>query len=218
MENEGLPKIALNSSQNQLRLMRCWCKDTMAWLNHLGIDENDILQKIDNVKTIITSKFKEKFWCEENLAVKRKLRYYREVINPNLEHEKYLSVVTSSRKKINIAKIRTNSHGFHSETRRWSIPKTPWAERVCHLCESMSVDDKNHFLLKCLAYTHIRSEFHSIFYNTNLYNVLTCQDYSHLENILTKCFDHTNKILNRPREASLGHQWNHVENQALLDN
>ena len=82
----------------------------MAWLNHWGINEKDILQNIDNVKSIITSKFKEKLWCEENLAVKRKLRYYKEAINPNLEDWKYLSVVTSSRKKINISKIRMNSH------------------------------------------------------------------------------------------------------------
>ena len=107
MGNERLPKIALNSSQNQLCLKRCWCKDTMAWLNHWGIDENDILQNIDNLKNIITSNFKEKFCCEENLVVNRKLRYYKEVINPNLEDHKYLSVVTSSRQKINIAKIIT---------------------------------------------------------------------------------------------------------------
>ena len=31
----------------------------MAWLKHWGIDENDILQNIDNVKNIITSMFKE---------------------------------------------------------------------------------------------------------------------------------------------------------------
>ena len=98
----------------------------MAWLNHWGINENNILQNIDNAKNIITSKFKEKFWCEENLAVKRKLRYYKAVINPNLEDQKYLLVVTSSRKKINIAKIKTNSHELHNETWRWSIPKTPW--------------------------------------------------------------------------------------------
>ena len=49
----------------------------------------------------------------------------------------------------NIAKIRTNSHELHSETRRWYIPKIPWAaKRVCHLCESMSVEDENHFLLE----------------------------------------------------------------------
>ena len=110
MKNERLPKIALNSSQNQLCLEWCWCKYTMTWLNHWGINENDILQNIDNVKNIITLKFKEKLWYEEKLAVKRKLRYYKEVINPKLEGNKYLSVVTSSWKKINIAKIRTSSH------------------------------------------------------------------------------------------------------------
>jgi len=156
MGNEKLPNISLNSSQNQLRLKQCWCKDTIAWLNHWGIDENDILQNIDNVKNIITYNFKEKLWCEENLAVKRKLRYYyKETINPNLEDQKYLSVITSSQKKINIAKIRMTSHELHSETRRWSIPKTPWAERICHLCESISVEDENHFLLEHLTYTHI---------------------------------------------------------------
>ena len=96
MRNERLPKISLNSSQNQLRLKWCWCKDSMAWLNYWGINENDILQNIDNVKNIIISKFKEKFWCEENLEVKKKLRYNKEVINPNLEDQKYLLVVTSS--------------------------------------------------------------------------------------------------------------------------
>ena len=53
MGNERLPKIALNSSQNQLRLKRCWCKDTIAWLNHWGIDEDDILQNFDNVKILL---------------------------------------------------------------------------------------------------------------------------------------------------------------------
>ena len=72
---------------------------------------------------------------------------FEEVINPNLEDDKYLSVVTNSRKKINIAKIRTNSHELHRETRHWSIPEIPWAERVCHLYESVSVDNENHFLL-----------------------------------------------------------------------
>ena len=53
MENERLPKISLNLSQNQLCLMQSWCKDTIAWLNHWGIDENDTLQNIDNVKNIL---------------------------------------------------------------------------------------------------------------------------------------------------------------------
>ena len=59
--NTRLPKIDLNSIQNQLHLNRCWGKDTMAWLNHWGIDENDILQNIDNVKNIITLSLKRNF-------------------------------------------------------------------------------------------------------------------------------------------------------------
>ena len=74
-------------------------------------------------------------WCEKDLEAKRKLRYYKEAINPTLKHQKYLSVLTSSKKKINIVKIRTNFHELHSKTGSWVIPKTPWVERIYHLFE-----------------------------------------------------------------------------------
>ena len=79
-----------------------------SWLNRWEIDENVSLQTINSIKNSVISKFKEKMWCEKDLEDKRKLRYYKEVINPTLEDQKYLSVLTSSKKKINIAKIRTN--------------------------------------------------------------------------------------------------------------
>ena len=68
------------------------------------------MQNINNIKNIVTSKFKEKLWCENDLEAKIKLRYYKEVINPTLEDQKYISILTSSKKRINIAKIRTNSN------------------------------------------------------------------------------------------------------------
>ena len=160
-----------------------------------GIDENEILWNIDNAKYIITSKFKEKLWCEENLVVKRKLRYNNEVINPNLEDQKYLSILTSSQKKINIAKIKTNGHDLHSGIGHWSIPKIPCAKMGCHLCECMSLEDENHFLLEYLSYTYIRSMFHSIFHSTNLYNLLIFQKYTKLGKILGNFFEDNNKIL-----------------------
>jgi hypothetical protein len=49
-------------------------------------------------------------WCDKELEEKIKLRYYKDVINPNLEDQNYLSVLQSVKKKISIAKIRTNSH------------------------------------------------------------------------------------------------------------
>jgi hypothetical protein len=64
----------------------------------------------------------KKMWCDKELEEKRKLRYYKDVINLNLEDQNYLFVLLSVKKKISIAKIRTNSE-LHSETGSWSIPK-----------------------------------------------------------------------------------------------
>ena len=195
MGDHRLPKLGLNSSKNQLRLKRGWYKDTRAWLNHWEIDDNVALQNINNIKNIVTSKFKEKMWREKDLEAKIKLRYYKEVINPTLEDQKYLLALTSSNKKNNIAKIRMNSHELHSETSCWAVPKTPWVDRICHLCENMNIEDENHFLLECPAYTHIRSQFHTLCCNTHLPNILTCQNYSKLGTLLSKLFEHRNTIL-----------------------
>ena len=65
----------------------------------MRIEENVALQNINNIKNIVTSKFKEKMWREKDLEAKRKLRYYKEVINPTLEDQKYLYVLISTKKK-----------------------------------------------------------------------------------------------------------------------
>ena len=138
-------------------------------------------------------------WCEKDLAAKRKLRYYNEVINPTLKDQKYFSILTSSKKKINIAKIRMNSHELHSETSRWAVPKTPWMERIYHLCENMNIEDENHFLLECPAYNYIRAQFHNLCCNIDLPSLLRCQNYSELGRLLSKLFENRNKILNQTK-------------------
>jgi hypothetical protein len=87
--------------------------------------EETLLRSKDIIKIIIKSKFKEKMWCDKRVRGKRKLRYYKEIINPNLEDQNYLSMLTSVKKKISVAKIRTNSHELHTETDLWSILKMP---------------------------------------------------------------------------------------------
>ena len=49
--------------------------------------EDTILQNKDTIKNIIKSKFMEKMWCDKELEEKIKLRYYKDVINPNLEDQ-----------------------------------------------------------------------------------------------------------------------------------
>ena len=48
--------------------------------------EGTILQNKDTIKNIIKTKFKEKMWCDKELEDKIKLRYYKDVINHNLEN------------------------------------------------------------------------------------------------------------------------------------
>jgi hypothetical protein len=143
---------------------------------------------INNITNIITSKFKDNMWCEKELVDKRKLRYLKEVVNPNLVYQNYLSFLKSAKNKINIAKIRTNSHEIHSETRCWTTPKTPWDERMCHLCDTKCVQDEKHFLLDFPAYTHIRSQFKSIFHIIELPNLLSHQNYGDLGALLSMSF------------------------------
>ena len=38
-------------------------------------------------------------WCDKELEEKRKLMYYKDVINPNLKDQNYLYVLTSVKKK-----------------------------------------------------------------------------------------------------------------------
>jgi hypothetical protein len=115
MDNKRFPKIASNSSQNHQRLRREWHKDAKSWINHWAIKEDAILHNTNNIKNIFISKFKENMWCDKELEDKRKLRYYKEVVYTNLEDQKYLLVLISTRKKINIAKIQTNYHNLHSK-------------------------------------------------------------------------------------------------------
>jgi hypothetical protein len=109
------------------------------------------MQNINNITNIITSKFKENVWCDKELVDKRKLRYYKEVINHNLD-QNYLSVLKSAKKKINNVKIRSNSHELYSETGCWTtILKSPWDERIYHICDTKRVEDEKHFILDSLS-------------------------------------------------------------------
>ena len=60
--------------------------------------------------------------------MKKKLRYYKDVIKPNLEDKNYFSVLTSVKKKKSITRIRINSHELHSEIGHLleNNPNFPW--------------------------------------------------------------------------------------------
>ena len=196
MELKRLPKIASNYIQNpHLRLKREWHKDAQSWLNHWGIKEEFSMGSKYNIKNTITSNFKDKFWEYQELEGKRKLRYYKEVVNPTLDNQNYLFVLSNNKKKMNISKIRTNSHELRTETERWYNPKTPWNDRICQICDSKQVEDQNNFFLDRPTLTHICSQFRTIYHSSNILDLLSQPTYSDIGALLSLLFDHKNKIL-----------------------
>lgn len=174
MESKRLPKFASNFSQNpHLCLKQGQHQDAQSWLKLWGIKEEIIVGSKDSIKDNITSSFKDKMWDAKELEGKRKLSYCKEVINPTLNNQNYLSVLTSTKKKMNISRIRTNSHELRSETEWWSTPKTPWDDRICQICDTKKVEDETHFPVDCLNLTHIHFQFPIISHTSNLLDLLS---------------------------------------------
>ena len=69
-----------------------------------------------------------------------KTDYRREAYLNHIHHRSFLTA---------ISRFRTSSHSLHIETGRHTIPYTPIENRLCSFCDSNSVDDEMHMLLKC---------------------------------------------------------------------
>ena len=53
----------------------------------------------DNMKDANNPNFRDKMWDVKKMEDKRKLRYYKEVINPTVDNHNYLSMLTSIKVK-----------------------------------------------------------------------------------------------------------------------
>ena len=86
-----------------------------------------------------------------------KLRTYRE-FKSIFEFEKYLKHVSNYSDRSNLARFRTSSHKLRIEYGRYTIPKTPIAERLCTQCSLNAVEDEGHFLMTCPKYVSQRAQ------------------------------------------------------------
>ena len=71
------------------------------------------------------------------------------MINSTLGDQKYILLLNNVKNKVNIVKIRTNSHKIQSEKEHWIVPKTSWDEIIFPLCDTKRVEYENCFLVEC---------------------------------------------------------------------
>jgi len=79
---------------------------------------------------------------------------------PEYKSAEYLSVVKCASNRRLISRFRTGCHDLRVDTGRWAngvhLDRT---DRLCLVCKSLDcVEDEQHFVFYCPAYSHIRSQ------------------------------------------------------------
>ena len=118
----------------------------------------------DTTKTVIPNYF-ETHWKNKllNEDISR-LKTYK-TLNNNFTIPKHLCLPYPLRKVI--SRIRCSNHPLAIEKGRQKNPKTPREDRLCIVCNEHQIEDEEHFLLKCTAYSHLRNHYNMDFANVS---------------------------------------------------
>ena len=127
-----------------------------------------LLEKYNTADDIITEYFTKINAQIRKKAEENRSRYVTYLsINPLLEHPSSYKSIFSYKDVSMLAKLRTTSHNLQIDMGRRT--GTPRERRTCH-CGS--VEDEEHFLLKCQSYIPMRIQ-HNINNNTTISNILS---------------------------------------------
>ena len=123
-----------------------WITSVLDLSKIYNIDVTSVNRCFRNVSKF---KVKEYFINEWRTAIQNTdaypmLRTYN-VIKTRFGTEPYFSAVKNIKFRIAISKLRTSSHAI--ERGRYTNPKTPVHERLCHSCKK--VEDEYHFVMEC---------------------------------------------------------------------
>ena len=78
-------------------------------------------------------------------------------LNEDFSTPKHLGLPYQMRKII--SQTRCSNHPLAIEKGRQKNTKIPREERLCELCDTMEIEDEDHFLIKCKTYSHLRDHY-----------------------------------------------------------
>ena len=118
-------------------------------------------------------------------------------LQPEYEYAQYLSSVICFSSRRLISRFRCGCHGLHVDTGRFDSQKLPREDRVCHVCQSSSVEDEHHFLFDCSVYAHIRDTFADLFQGCphTVASFINNNNPTVLGRYLRNCFSHRQFVL-----------------------
>ena len=119
----------------------------------------------------------------------------------------YLALTRKNPSRKALVRFRISSHQLRIKTGRYeNIPRN---ERICHFCTSNKIEDENHFLLDCKAYSQIRDiffskletkipDFKSLSHDTLISLLMNSSDYlinCQLVSSISQCFQFRTKLI-----------------------
>ena len=94
--------------------------------------------------------------------------------------ENYLLHIPNVKLRNEFTKLRISSHRLQIETGRFTRPrKTPVNERLCKLCNTVNVEDEEHFILSCPFYSNERASLYTKLNSFSTFNSLSTQEKCH---------------------------------------
>ena len=103
----------------------------------------------------------------------------------------HLSVVKCAFNRRLMSRCRTGCHGLRVDTGRWAdgvhLDRT---DRLCLVCKSLDcVEDKQHFVFDCPAYSHIRSQHLDLLQHCcTIADFMTLREPNACDGFLRECF------------------------------
>ena len=140
--------------------LHTWVTKVLELSKRYGINFNEINSRNFKLqcKRAVKTHFESQWVSDtQNIPKNPILRSYS-LYKHGLYFEPYLDLISDSRYRTALTRLRTSSHVLEIERGRYTVPKTAVCDRLCKICHQ--IEDEAHFLIDCKLYDIHRQELY----------------------------------------------------------
>ena len=152
MEEDTLVKKAYHEN---IALNTNWCQTVQVLNASLKLNQGTIPEdKFTSISKLNMRNSFKTFWREEIDKQPPRKKFYAQT-KENFRKEIYIDTLPFKDRQ-RISKLLCSNHNLEIEKGRHTNPITVKALRICKMCTSGAIEDEDHFLNTCPAYTKLR--------------------------------------------------------------
>lgn len=145
-----------------------WGRSVKSTLNKLGYSEVWMIEEIGDEKSFLIDvwmKIKDCYTQEFDRIIRTmpRLSVLTNLTENPCRISEYLTLLPNSSTRKAMTRFRVSGHKLEIETGRWNKPvPIPRLDRICAMCNTNSIGDELHFLLKCPDLEYLRSGYQKV--------------------------------------------------------